>query len=166
MNCFSYKSIPLIKRVFTSTVRPGLEYAALIWRPSSALQLNKLERFLRMVTKFGNLSKLSYEGRCSKLDLVSFKQRLARTDLIQFYRYQHDLHQDFIQFPTLLHMDRRTGGAHKHFDNKLSSFCTKKCFPNRVISSWNKLPNVELREVKSEVEFKKLVDSFSIISRL
>ena len=63
-------------------------------------------------------------------------------------------------------MDSRTRGSHKFSISNSSHSARRNFFTNRVIASWNKLPNQGLREVKSELEFKHLISVVSNVTTL
>lgn len=61
---FHYLDGNMMKKIMTTLVRPRLEHAAAIWSPHRKMDLRKLERIQRIVTKMvPELSSLSHETR-------------------------------------------------------------------------------------------------------
>ena len=77
----------MIKKLYTSIIRPKLEYAAIIWNPITAKCISMLEKVLRRCLKVGPLAKLDYPTRLSILELTTLKVRRTRGDLIHLFRY-------------------------------------------------------------------------------
>jgi ribonuclease P/MRP protein subunit RPP40 len=84
---FSYLDSSLIKLLFTSLVRPHLEYAAPIWNPNSIGigKSKQIEKIQRRATKIPSLKGLSYQERFFVLNLPSLEKRRVRGDLIEFF---------------------------------------------------------------------------------
>jgi len=81
-----YKNSAALISLYTSMVRPPLEYCLLCCMESKdKMLLEKIQhRFTRL---FPNLSKLPYENRPSQLRLWSLEERRNRADLIELYKW-------------------------------------------------------------------------------
>ena len=85
---FVYKNGEVVKKLFTSLVRPLLEYGNVVWYPRYNQDAVKLERVQRRATKMiQGLGKYSYEERLKLLDLPSLVYRRYRGDAIEVYKY-------------------------------------------------------------------------------
>jgi ribonuclease P/MRP protein subunit RPP40 len=74
------------KRLYTTYVRPHLEYAIMAWNPYLIKDKDALESVQRRATKIPHqLRYLSYSDRCSSLGLSTLVDRRARGDLILKY---------------------------------------------------------------------------------
>ncbi len=87
-NSFSYLDTNSMKLLFTSLVRPRLEYAAPIWNLSSIGigKIKQIENIQRRATKIPELKGLSYTDRLFALNLPSLEKRRLRGDLIEFFK--------------------------------------------------------------------------------
>ncbi len=87
-NSFSYLDTNSMKLLFTSLVRPHLEYAAPIWNPSSIGigKIKQIENIQRRATKIPELKGLTYTERLFVLNLPSLEKRRLRGDLIEFFK--------------------------------------------------------------------------------
>ena len=83
--CFQHKSVEIIKKLYTSSVRPILEYANSVWTPTTVKHVKMLERVQKRCTKLGDLSELSYNNRLSALNLLILSDRRLRGDHIQVF---------------------------------------------------------------------------------
>ena len=96
-NSFNYLDETSLKLLFTSLVRPHLEYAATIWNPNSKGlgMARQIESIQRRATRIPDLKGLSYEDRLFALNLPSLEKRRLRGDLIEFFKIMNgkiDLH--------------------------------------------------------------------------
>ena len=87
--CFQHKTNDIIKKLYVSTIRPKLEYANTVWKPTSVKHTKRLEMVQRRCTKYGNLSNLSYVDRLSTLNLTTLDLRRVRGELIQVFKILH-----------------------------------------------------------------------------
>ena len=77
-------TLPLL---FTSMVRPRLEYANIIWGPHFTGDIRVVERVHKRATKLiPILRNLPYRERLKKLNLPSLEHRLKRGDMITCYK--------------------------------------------------------------------------------
>ena len=76
----------MIKKLYTSIIRPKLEYAAVIWNPITAKCIS-MEKVQRRCLKVGPLAKLDYPTRLSILELTTLKVRRTPGDLIHLFKY-------------------------------------------------------------------------------
>ena len=62
-------------KITPTTIRPRLEYAAVVWSPNMKKDIKKLERIQRAATMtVPSLRDLPYEERLLRLDLISLEQ--------------------------------------------------------------------------------------------
>ena len=68
---FSYMDSDLMRLLFTSVIRPHLEYANVIWHPYLKKDIDLIERVQHRATKIvPSLSQLPYEERFKKINSI------------------------------------------------------------------------------------------------
>jgi len=80
---FSYIDEDTLPRLFTTLVRPHLEYRNIIWHPRYRIDKIQIEKIQRPATK---LIHLSYEERLRALKLPSLDFRRRRGNMIQVFK--------------------------------------------------------------------------------
>lgn len=84
---FAYMDEEMLKKILVTQIRPRLEYAAVLWSPSTEKNIEKIEKIQRATTKLAPiLYELTYEERSSRLGLVTLEQGRERGDLMAIYR--------------------------------------------------------------------------------
>ena len=146
--------------MYTSLVRPHLEYAVQFWSPHLKKDADMLERVQRRATKMiPGIRNKSYEERLEVLNLFSLEKRRLRGDLIETYKIF--LGFDDIKPDDLFKLNEVGLRGHKY---KLSKGTFKKdifkyFYSNRVIDDWNGLPS-EVVESKTLNTFKLRLDKY------
>ena len=131
-------SLPLL---YTSLVRPHLEYGNIVWGPFYTEDRKSVERIQRRATKLvPELSNLPYGQRLRQLDLPSMQHRRRRGDMIMTYKIMTG---KVNMTPTEIF--RLSSNSYRSHQYKLAKKkCTKStslnAFSNRVVSDWNALP--------------------------
>ena len=149
----------IFRRLFTSLVRPILEYGLPAAYPMTAGEVDLLERVQRRGSKWvTGLRGLEYDERLRALQLFPMSYRRLRGDLIYTRRIlKNELGNDLKSFFQLNEDDSRRGHTWKLFKPRRSRCPTIACLSTRVINHWNGLPS-DIIEVTSEACFKKLID--------
>ena len=89
---FKYLNHDNLKLLYTSFVRPRMEYAVSSWFPYFQKDIVELEKVQRRATKLvPSLHNLSYSARLNELGLTDLKTRRIRGDLIQMYKIVNNL---------------------------------------------------------------------------
>ena len=86
---------------------------------------------------------MSYEERLKNLNLPSLEYRRHRGDMIQIYKIAHN-HYDKLSLQDLITFkndDRLRGHNFTIIKKQTNKTSYANYFPNRVVNSWNKLPN-------------------------
>ena len=86
-NTFILRESTLWKKLYTTYVRPHLEFAVAVWNPYRKNDIDILEKVQRRATKVSReLHGVSYENRLKRLKLTSLVERRRRGDLIQMFK--------------------------------------------------------------------------------
>lgn len=129
--------------LFKSLVRPHLEYGNVVWSPLYKKDVLLLENVQRRATKMiPGLSDLPYEDRLRTLKLPSLVYRRLRGDLIEAFKYTHNMYD--VNREHLLPSDvgdRTRGNSYKLTKQRFCSDTRKRFFSIRVNKHWNSLPD-------------------------
>ena len=83
----SYKSKEVITKLYSSYVRPHIEYCAQAWSQHFVGDINLLESVQRRATRLiPCLKEKTYEERLKELDMFSVYRRFLRGDLIHVFK--------------------------------------------------------------------------------
>lgn len=139
--CFKTRNRDFLKRMFTTFVRPKLEYASQIWNPCLKQDIDLLESVQRQFTKrIPSLSNTPYLERLKILELDSLEMRRLKADLCYVYKLFHGLvNSDFNQFFKLKSSVTR-GHPLTLIKPKFRRDILRHSFAVRVIDPWNFLP--------------------------
>jgi ribonuclease P/MRP protein subunit RPP40 len=138
----NFKSKEIMVRLYKALVRPHLEYCVQVWSPYLRKDINMLERVQRRATKMiEGYWDMEYSERLKKLGLISLEKRRVRGDLIQVFKMIKGFDKlDFGSFFTTSSLERTRGHSFKLLKNRSRVDLRKNFFSQRVINSWNCLP--------------------------
>ena len=159
---FEYLDMKTFKILYTSLVRPIVEYANPIWSPYKLKNIDMLENLQRRATKMiPGLKDLTYPERLSKLKLPSLAYRRHRGDLIEVFKivnekYDPEVCADFFKF-SKTSMTR--GHSKKIFKERSKLEIRKNSFKNRITDIWNSLPQ-KVVDCKTVISFERNIDKF------
>jgi hypothetical protein len=155
---FEYRDLELIKSLYTTFVRPHLEFAVAVWSPYLKGDIDVLERVQRRATKLvPSLKKLDYKKRLEAMGLTELELRRERGDLIQLYKLFHDIDNVIWPATTNLTVNMEPVVSRRH-GVQLTKELVKHSAPrynffsNRVVNNWNNLP--------SDVAYAPTLNSF------
>ena len=143
---FTFKDKELMKQLYTSMVRPHLEYAVQSWSPYLKKDIYALEQIQRRATRIiPEISHLPYEDRLKALNLTTLEDRRIRGDLIEVYKLVHGFENvDFTQFFHII-TDGPSTTTRGHQLKIETPHCRtekrKNFFSIRTINKWNRLPS-------------------------
>ena len=126
----------------TVHLRPILEYGSCLWHTDYVEDACRLERFQRHWTKqIDGMEHLSYGDRLRQLCLYSVRGRLARADLIQYWRILHGKSCIAPETMFLRPATRITRGhSYKIGVTHVNTDARKRAFAKRSVNIWNSLP--------------------------
>ena len=172
LKTFTSRDEALWKLLYTSLVRPHLEFASTAWNPYLKGDIEALERIQRKATKVpASMHFLSYEERLERWDLTTLEERRMRGDLIQMYKVKNGLENiDWHTGPqpaphtntraeshNCYRLERETFPAGSWNDFRHFVTVRHEFFLNRTVDKWNALASSQI-EAPSLNSFKARID--------
>ena len=150
-----------VPRLFTTLVRPHLEYGNIIWSPRFKMDSTEIEKVQRRATKLiPSLRNLCYEDRLRKLKLPSLCHRRRRGDMIQVYKITSGIDRiDPQLFFCRPEKSSTRGHSQKLTKQHSRTDLRSKFFSQRILDDWNSLPE-ETVSSKTLNSFKSNLDRF------
>ncbi|KAF7244542.1 Exoglucanase-2, partial [Varanus komodoensis] len=154
--CITSKSGVVVVLLYSSVVRPHLEYCVQFWAPRFKKDAGKLERVQRRATKMIQcLETLPYEERLRELGIEDW----GGGDMISLYKYLEGCHKEEAQDLFLLRPGCRTQNNQFKLQQPRFRLNIRKSFLTvRAIRQWNQLPREVVGSPSLET-FKKKLDS-------
>ena len=155
---FVSRSLSIWKLLYSTYIRPHLEFAISAWNPYLKKDINILERVQRRVTKIvHNIKHLNYTERCKAFGLSTLVCRRTRGDLIQMYKIVNNI--DHINWHNKFTLRPPTPRHRSHYVREVIKNCEirNKFFTNRIINSWNALSD-DIVGAKTVNSFKARLD--------
>ena len=173
LRAVSYRDKMHFVRLYKQRVRCHLEYAVQCWNPWLQKDIDLLESVQRRAVRCISGLQGSYEEKLEQIGLTTLYERRRRGDLIQTYKIIHKIDDvDPKTWFTFCSDDntRTRNNVQIHDDgtvnktlnlklNKARLDLRKNYFSNRVINSWNSLPEA-IKASPSVNAFKSGYDSF------
>ena len=138
---FDFLTEDTFAQLFKSLVRPILEYGNSAWQPCSKTLCKEIENVQRRSTKLlASLRGLTYPERLARLKLPSLEHRRKRGDVIEMYKYVHNIyHCENPRFQT--NGNKITRGHSLRIEKGHHRLNLRgNYFTVRAISLWNELP--------------------------
>ena len=159
MRIITFKSPDIMVPLFKSLIRPILEYANAVWCPYKRKHIDRIEAIQRHFTKrVEGMKDMEYPDRLYTLRLPSLEFRRLRGDLIEMFKMTHEIY-DPITTSSLLTLNPSSlrSNDYKLTKPRVNSKSFQSFFTNRIINTWNSLPNSAVN-VSTVNEFKNKID--------
>ena len=157
---FSVWTPRTFKLLYSTFVRPHLEYIAPAWSPHLTKDISIIEKVPRRSTKLVlSLKKLSYKQILDALQLTTLKTRRLRGDLIQYFKFDRNI-KTWRRSNPLVHplsqcLRRQSHRVRRQFVKNCKQ--RDNFFLNRIFPFWNYLPESVIQSI-SVNQFKNPLD--------
>lgn len=147
--CFTSFTPEKVKTLYTTMIRPVLEYGSTTWSPHLKKDISQLESVQRRCIRIAN----------DTFTLPSLQQRRQDQDLCETYKLTHNLYKlDSEKFFNISSTTQTRGHDMKILKTHVKTDVRKYFFSNRVVDPWNDLPQ-SIVSAPSLNSFKKRLRS-------
>ena len=156
---FHYIDSDTFRLLFSSIIRPHLEYAAPVWNPHLQKHIDMIENVQRRATKLvPGLKNLTYKERLKQVKLPTLKYRRYRGDMLEMYKLTHS-HYDDSAIKNFIQLNQNSHGHQFTVDKQRCNLDVRKfSFKPRVTDQRNNLPD-KVVNVESLNCFKNALDN-------
>ena len=158
---FKYLDADMYRRLFTSVVRPILEYGQNTWSPHKT-QINEIENVQRRSSKqLPGMKEKSYTERLTEIDLPCLLTRRIRGDLIETYKLLHEKYDAEVS-GELFRLNRNTNTRNNGWKIAKQGSrinCRRYFYTLRTVNIWNRLDAATVN-ASSLYGFKQKIDGF------
>jgi ribonucleases P/MRP protein subunit RPP40 len=135
---FVSRDVDIWKKLYTTYIRPHLEFAVPVWNPYLKGDVRRLEGVQRRATKVAQgMRGKEYEERLRLLDLTTLEERRIRGDLIQLYKIVNGM--EHVSWQIEPRVGNPRGGKRGMFilDNVRGCRLRERFFTTRAQGFWN-----------------------------
>ena len=159
---FTYLDAESFKKLYTSFVRPHIEYAQSVWAPHLSKYINTLENVqVRATRSVDGFEDLDYPERLRLLDLPTLKYRRQQGDMIEVFKHFHTYDKTTIS-PSFQPRARKTRRHNYQLYERRPKDGVRglqyNSFYYRTARLWIELPE-KVVNAKDIDTFKKLLDN-------
>jgi len=155
--CLDTSTVP---KLYSTLVRPHLEYGNVIWHPRFRGDKLEIEKVQRRATKLiPELRHLPYEERIRHLKLPSLEHRRRRGDMIQTFKILNGIDRiDQHMFFPMTNKSTTRGHSQKIAKKHSKLSMRQTVFSQRVVNDWNSLPEIVINSPSLNT-FKSSLDN-------
>ena len=104
-----FKDPDVIIKLYTTLVRPIVEYNNILWGPTYTLDNQKLEKIVRKATRMiPSITLLSYHDRLQYLNLPLLQHHRRRGDLIYLHQLLKDTYNNYIFYAIKFNYNKKS----------------------------------------------------------
>ena len=144
MRNITFKCKEIMVPLYTSYVRPHMEYGDAAWHPYKRKHIDKLEKVQRHFTKrITGMTDKKYAQRLNILKLPSLEFRQFRGDMIEVYKLTHDIYDSNTTNNLFTFSNFKSTRSHPYkliINTPPNTVQCKMFFSYRVTHIWNSLP--------------------------
>jgi ribonucleases P/MRP protein subunit RPP40 len=159
---FHYRDKKTFIKLYTTYVRPHLEFSTPDWSPWLQTDIKILEKVQeKFVNMLSGLSGLSYEQKLQELNLESLEKRRQQADLVTMHKIMHRQGElDSEHWFDKIRGERITRAGNDQLNVKCRGGkleVRRNFFSNRIEKQWNSIPG----DIKNIPETKKFKCAFT-----
>ena len=162
----TYRDKKTFLKLYSVYVRPHLEYAVQSWCPYTVEDKAALEKIQkRAISMVSNFKAKSYEDKLREAGMITLEARRLRGDMLEMFKIMTGKENvdSSIWFENMEDhrgagmSTRNSSGLYNVHQHACNSDLRRNFFSQRVVDSWNNLPD-SVKQAQSVNQFKNCLD--------